>query len=204
MGFLDGTKVTSSSTDVECHQFDALLQGWILSTVTNKVSDLVLANSPTAHSLWTAIYKLFHDNKHARAMQLKHRFRTTVKGTRTISEYCHLLKNLADYLDDVDAPVTEHALVLQVLQGLPQDIRAQVTFLQYQTPFPTFLEVRSALLLVEQQQTDTSHGVGLSTALLSASSGGGSPVGGGQQRQAGGPGHGYGGQSRPFNGGNRG
>ncbi|VFQ71827.1 unnamed protein product [Cuscuta campestris] len=192
MGFLDGTKAASSSTDVEWHQFDALLQGWILSTVNDEVSDLVLPNSPTAHSLWTAIYKLFHDNKHARAMQLEHRFRTTIKGTRTISEYCQLLKNLVDYLDDVDALVTEHALVLQVLQGLPQDIRGQVTFLQYQTPFPTFLEVRLALLLVEQQQTDATHGAGLSTALLSAGSGGGSPVGGGQQRQAGGPRRGYG------------
>ncbi|VFQ66807.1 unnamed protein product [Cuscuta campestris] len=125
MGFLDGTTIAASSNDTEWLQFDALLQGWILSTVTDEVSDLVLANSPSAHSLWTAIYKLFHDNKHARAMQLEHRFRTTVKGNRTINEYCHLLKNLADYLDDVDAPVTEHALVLQVLQGLPQDIRGQ-------------------------------------------------------------------------------
>ncbi|VFQ71656.1 unnamed protein product [Cuscuta campestris] len=201
MGFLDGTTIAASSNDTEWLQFDALLQGWILSTVTDEVSDLVLANSPSAHSLWTAIYKLFHDNKHARAMQLEHRFRTTVKGNRTINEYCHLLKNLADYLDDVDAPVTEHALVLQVLQGLPQDIRGQVTFLQYQTPFPTFLEVRSALLLVEQQQTDATHGAGSSTAPLIAGSGGGSPAAGGQQRQTGGPGRGYGSQSRPFNSG---
>ncbi|VFQ98067.1 unnamed protein product [Cuscuta campestris] len=185
MGFLDGTTIAASSDDVEWLQFDALLQGWILSTITDEVSDLVLANSPSAHSLWTAIYKLFHDNKHARAMQLEHRFRTTVKGNRTINEYCHLLKNLADYLDDVDAPVTEHALVLQVLQGLPQDIQGQVTFLQYQTPFPTFLEVRSALLLVEQQQTDATHGTGSSTTLLSTGSGGGSPAAGGQQLQAG-------------------
>ncbi|VFQ76147.1 unnamed protein product [Cuscuta campestris] len=192
MGFLDGTNTAASDDDVEWLQFDALLQGWILSTVTDEVSDLVLANSPSAHSLWTAIYKLFHDNKHARAMQLEHRFRTTVKGNRTINEYCHLLKNLADYLDDVDALVTEHALVLQVLQGLPQDIRAQVTFLQYQTPFPTFLEVRSALLLVEQQQTNTTHGADSSTALFSTGSGGGSPAAGGQQRQAGGLGRGYG------------
>ncbi|VFR00768.1 unnamed protein product [Cuscuta campestris] len=86
----------------------------------------------------------------------------------SINEYFHLLKNLADYLDDVDAPVTEHALVLQVLQGLPQDIRSQVHFLQYQNPFPSFLEFRSALLLVEQQQADTFSSAGSSTALAAA------------------------------------
>ncbi|VFQ70071.1 unnamed protein product [Cuscuta campestris] len=171
MGFLEGTTKAKSSDDTEWFQFDALLQGWILSTVSDEVSDLVLANSPSAHALWTAIHKLFHDNKHARAMQLEHRFRTTVKGNRSINDYCHLLKNLADYLDDVDAPVTEHALVLQVLQGLPQDIRGQVHFLQYQNPFPTFLEVRSALLLVEQQQNDALSNPGPPTALLSTCGG---------------------------------
>ncbi|VFQ61629.1 unnamed protein product [Cuscuta campestris] len=112
-GFIDGTTIASSADDAEWYQFDALIQGWILSTITDEVSDLVLANNLTAHALWTAIYTLFHDNKHARAMQLEHRFRTTVKGNRSINDYCRLLKNLSEYLDDVDAPVTEHALVLQ-------------------------------------------------------------------------------------------
>ncbi|VFQ88353.1 unnamed protein product [Cuscuta campestris] len=125
-GYIDGTTRASSADDAEWYQFDALIQGWILATITDEVSDLVLANNLTAHALWTAIYNLFHDNKHARAMQLEHRFRATVKGQLSINEYCRLLKNLSEYLDDVDAPVTEHALVLQALQGLPHNIRSQV------------------------------------------------------------------------------
>ncbi|VFR03063.1 unnamed protein product [Cuscuta campestris] len=159
-GYIDGTTIASSADDAEWYQFDALIQGWILSTITDEVSDLVLANNVSAHALWMTIYNLFHDNKHARAMQLEHRFRTTVKGHLSINEYCRLLKNLSEYLDDVDAPVTEHALVLQVLQRLPHDIQGQVQFLQYQNPLPTFLEVRSTLLLVEQQQTDAVYGAG--------------------------------------------
>ncbi|VFQ77941.1 unnamed protein product [Cuscuta campestris] len=112
-GFIDGTTIASSANDAEWYQFDALIQGWILSTITDEVFDLVLANNLSAHALWKVIYNLFHDNKHARAMQLEHRFRTTVKGNRSINEYYRLLKNLSEFLDDVDAPVTEHALVLQ-------------------------------------------------------------------------------------------
>ncbi|VFQ65775.1 unnamed protein product [Cuscuta campestris] len=203
-GFIDGTTIASSADDAEWYQFDALIQGWILSTITDEVSDLVLANNLSAHALWKAIYNLFHDNKHARAMQLEHRFRTTVKGNRSINEYCRLLKNLSEYLDDVDAPVTEHALVLQVLQGLPHDIRGQVQFLQYQNPLPTFLEVRSALLLVEQQQSDSIHGAGAPpTAFLSTGSGGG--FGGGAQRQDKADGRGgYGGYGRAPGGGSGG
>ncbi|VFQ98404.1 unnamed protein product [Cuscuta campestris] len=202
-GFIDGTTIASSADDVEWYQFDALIQGWILSTITDEVSDLVLANNLSAHALWKAIYNLFHDNKHARAMQLEHRFRTTEKGQLSINEYCRLLKNLSEYLDDVDAPVTEHALVLQVLQGLPHDIRGQVQFLQYQNPLPTFLEVRSALLLVEQQQNDAIYAAGApSTALLSTGSGGN--YAGSGHRQDRGSGYGGSGSSGSFGGGHGG
>ncbi|VFR00771.1 unnamed protein product [Cuscuta campestris] len=112
-GYIDGTTIASSADDAEWYQIDALIQGWILSTITDEVSDLVLANNLSAPALWTAIYNLFHDHTHARAMQLEHRFRTTVKGQLSINEYCRLLKNISEYLDNVDAPVTEHALVLQ-------------------------------------------------------------------------------------------
>ncbi|VFQ60244.1 unnamed protein product [Cuscuta campestris] len=56
---------------------------------------------------------------------LELRFRTMVKGNQSITEYCRLLKNLSEYLDDVDAFVTKQALVLQMLQGLPHDIWSQ-------------------------------------------------------------------------------
>ncbi|VFQ92890.1 unnamed protein product [Cuscuta campestris] len=46
-------------------------------------------------------------------MQLEHQFRTTNKGSLSISAYCQTLKNIADWLDDVDAPVSEQQLVLQ-------------------------------------------------------------------------------------------
>ncbi|VFQ77080.1 unnamed protein product [Cuscuta campestris] len=200
-GFIDGTTIASSADDAEWYQFDALIQGWILSTITDEVSDLVLANNLSAHAPWKAIYNLFHDNKHARAMQLEHRFRTTVKGQLSIDEYCRLLKNLSEYLDDVDAPVTEHALVLQVLQGLPHDIRGQVQFLQYQNPLPMFLEVRSALLLVEQQHNDAVYAAGApSTSLLST--GGGDNYAGSGHRQD--RGSGYGGSGSSGSGGGHG
>ncbi|VFR01234.1 unnamed protein product [Cuscuta campestris] len=69
-GYIDGTTIASSADNAEWYQFDALIQGWILSAITDEVSDLVLANNLSAHALWMAIYNLFHDNKHARAMQL--------------------------------------------------------------------------------------------------------------------------------------
>ncbi|VFQ88162.1 unnamed protein product [Cuscuta campestris] len=114
-GFLDGSVVPLSDDDDEWCQLDALLQGWILSTITDEVSDLVLSSLTTASGLWKVIHDLFHDNKNARARQLEHEFRTTVKGSTSMAAYCQQLQNLADWLDDVDAPVSQHQLVLQML-----------------------------------------------------------------------------------------
>ncbi|VFQ79118.1 unnamed protein product [Cuscuta campestris] len=154
--------------------------GWILSTISDEVSDLVISSVSTASDLWKVIHDLFHDNKNTRAMQLEHEFRTTVKGNTTMAAYCQHLQNLADWLDDIDAPMSQHQLVLQMLRGLPADLQAQTSFLQFQDPLPTFLQARSALMLLDRQRSpmaDTG-----STALLAgrpgANSGGRQPSSG--------------------------
>ncbi|RAL44373.1 hypothetical protein DM860_011650 [Cuscuta australis] len=168
-GFLSGSKIPSSAANDEWFQLDALLQGWILSTVTDEVSDLVISSTSTASELWQVIHDLFHDNKPARAMQLEHQFRTTVKGTMPMATYCQTLRNIADWLDDVDAPVSESQLVLQLLRGLPDDLQAQTSWMQFQQPQPNFLQVRSVLLLLECQR---SHSIETGTALVTGRTGG--------------------------------
>ncbi|VFQ96412.1 unnamed protein product, partial [Cuscuta campestris] len=111
--FLTGKSTPSSADDSEWFQLDALIQGWILSTVNDEVCDLVLSTTNSASELWQTIYNLFHDNKAARAIQLEHQFRTTTKGSLSMAVYCQTLRNLADWLDDVDATVSEQQLVLQ-------------------------------------------------------------------------------------------
>ncbi|VFQ97288.1 unnamed protein product [Cuscuta campestris] len=175
--FLTGKSSPSSDDDSEWFQLDALIQGWILSTVNDEVCDLVLSTTNSASELWKSIYNMFHDNKPARAMQLEHQFRTTTKGSLSMTTYCQTLRNLADWLDDVDAPVSEQQLVLQVLRGLPDDLRSQTSFLQYQTPPPTFLQTRLTLLLIEQQRAELGVGGGAGdggTVLYAGSGGAGS------------------------------
>ncbi|VFQ96438.1 unnamed protein product, partial [Cuscuta campestris] len=186
-GYLNGSIAPISDDDDEWFQLDAILQGWILSTITDEVPDLVLSSVSTASALWKMIHDLFHDNKNARAMQLEHQFRTTVKGSTPMAAYCQELRNIADWLDDVDAPVSEHQLVLQMLRGLPDDLQAQTSFLQFQDPLPNFLQVRSALLLLDRQRTPLETS---STTLLAGRGAGsfsGNQLGGGGSR---GPPHG--------------
>ncbi|VFQ94431.1 unnamed protein product [Cuscuta campestris] len=155
-----------------------------------------------------SIHNLFHDNKAARAMQLEQQFFTTVKGTSSIASYCQTLRNIADWLDDADAPVTENQLVLQTLRGLPEDLSNQASFLQFQKPPPTFMETRSALLLLEGQRRPHAVTGEQSTALAVHGGGGSRSPGhgghGGQQfgHSSGGTGppQGYGGRGQAHGG----
>ncbi|VFQ66939.1 unnamed protein product [Cuscuta campestris] len=137
-GFFSGSSSPSSADDDEWYQLDALIQGWIPSTISDEVSDLVISTTSTAAELWKVIHALFHDNKHARAMQLEHQFRTTVKGTMTMATYCQTLQNIADWLDDVDAPVSESQLMLQMLRGYPKISRLRRRSYNSNNRCPTF------------------------------------------------------------------
>ncbi|VFQ76213.1 unnamed protein product [Cuscuta campestris] len=196
-GFVPGEKTSTGKDDIEWLQLDALIQGWILSTINDEVSDLIISSTTSAADLWKAIHNLFHDNKAARAMQLEHQFYNTVKGTSTITTYCQTLRNIADWLDDVDAPVTENQLVLQTLRGLPDDLGKQASFLQFQKPPPTFMETRSALLLLEQQNRPLII-AGEGGSALAATISGPQGFGGGASRVQG---FGGGGQSQGSGGG---
>ncbi|VFQ76549.1 unnamed protein product [Cuscuta campestris] len=143
-GYINGSVVPLSDDDDDdkWFQLDALLQGWILSTITDEVSDLVIYSVSTPSALWKVIHNLFHDKKHAQAMQLEHEFRTTIKGNSTMEAYCQQLQNLADCLDDVDAPVSQHQLVLQLLRGLPADLQDQTSFMQFKDSMPMFMQTQ--------------------------------------------------------------
>ena len=80
-------------------------------------------------------------------------FRNFVQGDLDVSTYCRKLKGMADALGDLDQPIPDRTLVLAVLRGLNDQFSYMGALLKHQRPFPTFLEVRSDLLLEEITMT---------------------------------------------------
>lgn len=85
-------------------------------------------------------------------LQLQDQFRSTKKGSHSITEYCHTLKNLADDLQDVDSPITEIELVMQILRQLPPSYHSLVDVITNSKPFPSFLEAKNMLLLHKSRE----------------------------------------------------
>ncbi|XP_021992217.1 uncharacterized protein LOC110889035 [Helianthus annuus] len=81
-------------------ELDALVLQWIYSTMSDDLLPRVLESGPTARHAWVKLEKIYLSNKKARAGRWKPR-------------------KLANQLEDVDHPVTEERLVLQLVRGLP-------------------------------------------------------------------------------------
>ncbi|KAJ9547665.1 hypothetical protein OSB04_020208 [Centaurea solstitialis] len=98
----------------------------------------------------------------SRMLQLQEQFRNTKKGTLSITDFCHNLKNLADALADCDSKIDDVELVMQILRQLPPSYHSIVDVITNTKPFHSFLEAKNMFLLHESREefvephTDTS------------------------------------------------
>ncbi|XP_010534678.1 PREDICTED: uncharacterized protein LOC104810179 [Tarenaya hassleriana] len=69
----------------------------------------------------------------------------------TVHQYCQRIKKISDLLTNLDASVSERALVMHTLNGLSDKFDNIVNVIQHQKPFPSFDEARSMLSLEEQR-----------------------------------------------------
>ncbi|XP_022040702.1 uncharacterized protein LOC110943261 [Helianthus annuus] len=90
-----------SSDYASWKEIDALVLQWIYSTISD--------------DLLVKIEKIFLSNKKARAAALETKFvNLTLSACSSLDDYCQQLKDLANQVGDVDQPVTESRLVLQL------------------------------------------------------------------------------------------
>ncbi|XP_076955203.1 uncharacterized protein LOC143629945 [Bidens hawaiensis] len=100
-------------------EIDALILQWIYSTLSDVLLARVLDIEITARAAWTKIQEIFLNNKQARSVTLETKFTyTTLSSCASFDEYCQTLRYLAEQLADVDQPVSESRLVIQMICGL--------------------------------------------------------------------------------------
>ncbi|XP_076894597.1 uncharacterized protein LOC143546940 [Bidens hawaiensis] len=102
-------------------ELDALVIQWIYNTV---LDDLMkrLMDTTLARVAWTKLKKIFLSNKKARAAALETKFcNLTLTACSSVDDYCQRLSDLASQLADVDQPISESRLVLQLVRRLPPE-----------------------------------------------------------------------------------
>ena len=130
-------------------RMDCLVLSWLFGTISAELHEIVYSPASTARHVWLALEQQFIGNKETRALYLDAEFRNFAQGDLSISDYCRKLKAMADALGDLGEPVHDRTLVLSVLRGLNAKFSYMAALLKRQKPFPSFIDVRSDLLLEE-------------------------------------------------------
>jgi hypothetical protein len=71
-----------------------------------------------ARQAWVAIEAQFLNNRQVQILHLDDAFRQLVQGDLYITKYFRQMEAMANTLHDLDSPVTEETLVLNLLRGL--------------------------------------------------------------------------------------
>jgi len=118
------------------------------ATVTQVILSSILVINDTAENCWKRIAAMFQDNKHSRAVHLKHQFtNTNLEDFPSTKAYCNRLKLLVDQLANVDSSVNNTRLMLKMISGLTDSYAGFVTYIQQQDPLLTFETAKSRLEL---------------------------------------------------------
>jgi hypothetical protein len=147
---------------------------WILVTFSPELHEIVWELTEIARQAWFVIEAQFLGNNESRVIQLDARFRAFKQGDFSISDYCRRMKDMADDLRALGETITDHCLVLNLLQGMNKRFNHMKIFIKWLQPIPSFHIICNDLEL-EEIELDHSAVQGQASAFYSAPSGGGCP-----------------------------
>ncbi|XP_065862190.1 uncharacterized protein [Euphorbia lathyris] len=131
-------------------RIDAVVLQWIYNTISLDLLHTIIVADSTAAGAWSRLQEIFSDNKNSRALFLQQEFsKTKLSDYSDISTYSQHLKSLSDQLSNVDCPVTNDQMVLQLISGLTDAYDTVGTQIRHGDPLPTFQRARSMLILEE-------------------------------------------------------
>ncbi|KAM0043350.1 hypothetical protein Hdeb2414_s0010g00340231 [Helianthus debilis subsp. tardiflorus] len=116
-------------------EIDAIVLQWIYATVSDDYLARILDTESTALDMWGCLKKIFLNNKGPRAAALEKAFTNlTLKSMPSLQEYCQKLREIAAQLADVDQPVSESRLIIQLVCGLPLEYDVIAAQLHHSLP----------------------------------------------------------------------
>jgi hypothetical protein len=115
---LDHITDDTPSTDQGWIQIDNVVLNWISNFISTDLHQVVWESGCTTRHLWLTIENQFLDNCEQHTLHLDAVFHTFVQGDLSVNEYCRKFKAMIDGLADLNAPVDDWILILNILRGL--------------------------------------------------------------------------------------
>jgi hypothetical protein len=137
--------------DAEWSQIDQCIISWLYTSVSKAIRDIILQPANTAARAWSAIVALFLDNHLQCTINVKDEFHTLQQGDLSITVFASKIKCLADTLHDIGLPVTDHDMLLALLNGLGDGFGLIIAAMMLNQHGIMFASARSALLQEERR-----------------------------------------------------
>ena len=132
----------------------------ILDSTSPSITPLI-ATAKTSHEAWKKLKNLYASRSRTHAMQLKEELTLIQRGHRSIAEYLHVVKALADEIAIIDHSISDDDLTLYVLNGLGSEFREIVAPIRARESSLTFEELHDILVgheaYLRRLETATQH-----------------------------------------------
>ncbi|XP_026378762.1 uncharacterized protein LOC113273219 [Papaver somniferum] len=116
----------------------------MFATMTKDLMLTILKKGKTGKEIGDHLKTLFQDNKGSRAANLEYKFvNLKFSDCASVDDYCDKLKSLSDRLSDLDFPMNDKRLVIQLVNVLTEEYNTVASFIQQS--MPTFDAARSQL-----------------------------------------------------------
>ncbi|XP_076902346.1 uncharacterized protein LOC143557065 [Bidens hawaiensis] len=116
-------------------KIDSIVLQWIYGTLEHDLLERVLVDEPTALEAWNRIKRIFHNNRGPRIAALEHKFvNLKLRDAASLADYCQRLKDIGTQLKDLEVPMDEQRLVLQLVRGLPTEYDVTGALINQQLP----------------------------------------------------------------------
>ncbi|VFQ62618.1 unnamed protein product [Cuscuta campestris] len=99
---------------------DQAIVGALLGSCADVVQPLI-STAETAHAAWQNLHSSFATTSRGRIVFLKSKLGKNPRGNRSITDYLHDMRTIADELALVQSPISEEDLVVHVLNQVGPD-----------------------------------------------------------------------------------
>jgi hypothetical protein len=119
-----------------------------------------IQNAKSPKQAWDTLVKMYNTNTQAYKMQFKQKLHNLYKNKMNINNYSTKVKNLADVLAYIGAPIDDEDLVAVTLNGLGKDYSQFRTSIAVRETFPDFQDLITLLISEEMRVVGTSSNRG--------------------------------------------
>ncbi|KAL4565975.1 hypothetical protein LXL04_030083 [Taraxacum kok-saghyz] len=133
---------------------DQIILSAILGSCTNTIQP-ILSSADTSHEAWKKLTTSYASASRSRIISLKSKLAKNPKGTRSVAEFLHDMKSIADELALVQSPVNEEDLLIHILGQLGDEFSNITDALKVRDTPISYPELFDKLVDFERQLGDT-------------------------------------------------